>query len=475
MKHRIFLGALALLAAMLCGGCGHHHNNSTTTGLVRLVNATGASGLSLAVTNSAADSTAVTAASGVGAGAASSYTAVATGTSSVVVSGGSLTTSSTSTISIAQDNYYTIIAYERNGAINFLTFGDGTSSQTTPATGYAFLALSNPAPDAGPLDVYVVAPGTVVDDTVTPKYVNVSSGGSSQSQSIAAGTYDIIVTAYNKPADVRFKWSNFSLVDQEQGVLMLTNTDGGALVNGVLVQRNVSSNTGGPVTVTPNTNARIRLVGAFSGLYRLDYNNGLTGNALVSDSVITSGIGANAYKTVPSGTTVQNVSVTASGSSAVAATLSDALKSAALAAGNEYTLLVYGDITAPSVQLLVDNNQAPTAARIRMINVVSWPGNDAFNVISLYNSSVQLFPQPIGYGQASAYAGLSTGISHLNAQVEALSNPLVTIQDGKNIALGGVYTLVMGGTNTSYHSTANPPVPDPDALILDRCLPNFTC
>ena len=472
MKNRIFVGALALLGLMLCAGCSHHHKDSTTTGKVRLVNATKASGLTMAVTNSASDSTAVTVATGVSAGGSSSYTAVTTGTSSIVVSGGSLATSSTAGISINQDYYYTIIAYERNGAINLMSFSDGTSGQTAPATGYAVLSIVNPAPDAGPLDVYLVTPGTVVDDTVTPKYTNVPSSGSAQAISIAAGTYDVIVTAYNKPADVRFKWPALSLADQSQGILLLTNTDGGPLVNGVLVKRDITTTSGGAVTVTPNTNARIRLVGAFSGLYRLDYNNGLTGNALVNDSVITNGIGANAYKVVPAGTTIQSVSVTASGSSAVNAVLGTAVTGAALVAGNEYTLLVYGDIAAPSVQLIEDNNQAPTAARIRLINVLSWPGNNAFNVVSLYNSSVQLFPSPVGFEQTSPYAGLTTGISHLNAQVEALSNPFVTIQDGKNIALGGVYTLVMGGTSVA-NSVASPYTTY--KLILDRCLPNFTC
>jgi hypothetical protein len=461
MKNRIFTGLIALAAIALISACGGKHKTDTSVALVRFVNATGVSGLSLTITNSAADSTAVTVASSVAAGSSSAYTSVATGTSSVVSSGGSLTASSSVSVSLSANYYYTFVAYQRNGAITIQAMSDGYSGQTTPSTGYSFLSIANPASDAGPLDVYVVQPNTTIDDTVTPKYSNVYAGGTSSVQSIATGTYDVVVTAYNRPADVRFKWSNIALTDKEVATLFLLNTTSGALVDGVLVQQDVSTTQGGAVTVRANSNARVRLVGAFSGLYRLDYAT--TGS--FGDSVITNGIGANGYKLVSAGTSVQSVSVTASGGSTVAAVLSGAVTSKAFVSGSDYTILVYGDISAPSVKLIDDNNQAPTAARIRMINVVSWPGNDAFNVISLYNSSVSLFSQPVGYQEISTYAGLTTGVSHLNAQVEALTNPLVTIQDGKNIAYGGVYTLIMGGNNTALSY----------ALILDRCLPNFTC
>lgn len=462
MKNRFRLGLLAVITALMCAACGHHHNNAPTVGYVRVVNATKATNLSLVGTNTASGSTAQTIASGVASGAASSYAAVGTGTVTLAASADSLTASSSSAIGISQNIYYTIFAYKRNGAVNLLILSDNT---TAPATGYAELNIGNPAPDAGPLDVYVVSPNTVIDDTVTPKFQNVSSGGSTLIQSIAAGSYDIVVTAYNKPNDVRLTISNISLVDQEIAALMLTNTDGGALVDGTLVQQNTTVSQGGGITAYPNPDARIRLVGAFAGLYRLDYS--ATGS--ITDSVISSGIGANGYKVVPAGTTVASVALTPSGSTAVAATQSGASLlplNTPLVAGNEYSLLVYGDMTAPSSQLIADNNQAPTAARIRTINVISWPGNTPFNVVSLYNSSVSLYTQPVGYEQVSPYAGLTTGISHLNAQVAALSpNSVVTIQDGKNIALGGVYTLIMGGSNTAFN----------DALILDRCLPTFTC
>ena len=463
MKSRSCLMLLTMGLAVLLTACGHHNNSAPTTANIRIVNATHVANLTLTSTNTASGSTAVTVASKIAAGQSSAYTAVDSGTSAFVgsVGDGSLTSSNSTTLGLTASNYYTIVAYARNGIINLTALLD---SQTAPATGFALLSISNPAPDAGPLDVYVVSQGAAIDDTVTPKYPNVFSGGSSLAQSIAAGKYDIVITAYNKPADVRLKIPGITLKDQEIATLMLTSTAGGALVDGTLVQQDTTTSQGGAVTAENNPSARIRLVGAFAGLYRLDYS--ATGS--ITDSVISNGIGANGYKVVAAGTVINSVSLTPSGSGAVAATQSAASLlplNTPLVAGNEYSLLVYGDTTTPSAQLIVDNNQAPTAARIRMINVVSWPGNTAFNVISLYNSSVPLYAQPVGYEQASPYAGLTTGVSHLNAQVEALSNPLVPIQDGKNIALGGVYTLIMGGSNTAFSS----------ALLLDRCLPTIQC
>ena len=484
MKSRVYLSLLALCALLLTAACGGKHKDSAaTTANVRVVNLTKVASLTLTGTNSAANSTAVTIASGIAANSASSYVAVTAGNTSLVasVAGGTLTASNSSGIGLTASSYYTVVAYQRNDTINLYSMID---NQTAPASGFALLNISNPASDAGPLDVYVVPVGTVVDSTVTPKFQNVPSGSFSLTQSIAKGSYDVVVTAYNRPADVRLKIPAFGLVDQEIATLMLTNTAGGALVDGTLIQQNTSTAQGGSITAYANTMARIRLVGAFSQLFETDY--AATGPAVqggtplsYNDTLISNGIGANGYKSVAAGTTIQAVNFslpTVTAIQAVGVNASAACPAAhcyatplalstPLVAGNEYTLLVYGDTAAPSVQLIADNNQAPAQARIRLINVVSFTGNQSFNVINLYNSSVQLFPQPVQFEQTSSYAGLTTGTSHLNAQVEALTNPFVTIQDGKNIALGGVYTLVMAGSATAFTS----------ALILDRCLPTIQC
>lgn len=511
MKSRFYSVLLTLGVIVLLTACHHSNDSAATTSSVRVVNATNVANLTLVSTNTTANSTAVTVASNIAAGSASSYTTIDDGSTALVASvgDGSLTASNSTTVGLTASYYYTVVAYARNGIINFTTLSDGTTGQTAPATGFALFSIGNPAPDAGPLDVYVVAPGSAIDDTVTPKYQNVYSGGSSLSQSIAAGTYDIIITAYNKPQDVRLKIPSLSLVDQEVATLMLTSTAGGTLVDGTLVQQDITTSAGGSVTAYPNSNARIRLVGAFptSTLFQIYYNAAAPNGASYSDSLIANGIGAGQYKVVGSGTFIENAGFNLSTSSSAAllpnnifadptctntlydATLHCSASSISasingpLAAGGEYTLLVYGDPTNPSMQLLSDNNQAPTSARIRVINVVQpvSPTNPNFDVVDLYNSSVPLF-QAVQFEQTSAYVGLTTGVSHLSAQIEALASPIVPIQDGKNIALGGVYTLIMGGNTgtTTTTTTATPPVTTTtsgfnSALILDRCLPTIQC
>ena len=279
------------------------------------------------------------------------------------------------------------------------------------------------------------------------------------------------------------KIPSLSLVDQEVAILMLTSTTGGALVDGTLIKQDITTSQGGSVTSYPNPNARIRLVGAFSQLFESDYSATAPSGANYSDSVISSNTGASQYQVVPAGTTVQTVNFSLPSSTSVPATAVSASTSCQntlydatnhcsasslalgtlLAAGGDYTLLVYGVMTGASVQLLTDNNQAPTSANIRVINVVQSSGNASFDVVDLFNSSVPLF-QAVQYEQTSAYTGLTTGVSHLNAQVQALQPPLSTlqpIQDGKNIALGGVYTLVVGGTDTAFTTSSA-------QLVLDR-------
>ncbi|HVY22772.1 MAG TPA: DUF4397 domain-containing protein [Steroidobacteraceae bacterium] len=494
MKSRSCLMLLTLGLAVLLTACGHHNNSAPTTANVRIVNATHVANLTLTSTNTASGSTAVTVASSVAAGGSSSYTAVDSGTTALVgsVGDGSLAASNSTTVGLTAGSYYTVIAFARNGIITLVTLLDG---QTAPATGFALFSISNPAPDAGPLDVYVVSPGAAIDDTVTPKYQNVFSGGNSLAQSIAAGTYDIVITAYNKPADVRLKIAGINLKDQEIATLMLTSTTGGALVDGTLVQQDTTTSQGGAITAYNNTNARIRLVGAFSSLSQTNYTaTAPDGTTNYSDSLISSSISAGQYKLVAAGTKVQNVYLKTSGSSSTVQptnivadascqnTLYDATNhcsasklafNAPLVAGNEYTLLVYGDTTAMPVQsyvqLLSDNNQAPTAARVRVVNVVQLTSGDAtFDVVDLFNSSVPLF-QAVQYEQTSDYAGLTTGVSHLAAQVEALATPEQKIEDGKNIALGGVYTLIMGGTTDGTNDKFT------SKLLLDRCLPTIQC
>jgi hypothetical protein len=68
-----------------------------------------------------------------------------------------------------------------------------TDSVTTPASGDFQIRLVNAAPSAGPIDIYVVAPGTAAG-SVSATVSGLPFESSSSYQLLAAGTYDVIFT-----------------------------------------------------------------------------------------------------------------------------------------------------------------------------------------------------------------------------------------------------------------------------------------
>jgi archaellin len=124
-----------------------------------------------------------------------------------------------------------------------------------------------------------------------------------------------------------------------------------------------------------------------------------------------------------------------------------------LVAGNDYTVLVYGPSSGPAVSLLTDNNQAPTSARIRLINVAV-PSNSGSGVITLTDNNLTLVSQ-LQYGTASAYSTVNTGTSVLNLSSPDQgfpNNPPPAVCNNTttcNVGLYGVYSLVIGGTNAA--------------------------
>jgi len=69
-----------------------------------------------------------------------------------------------------------------------------TDDNTTPTSGNFNLRLINAAPSLGPVDIYVVTPGTDVS-TVSPTVSNLSFEAASSYQSLVAGTYEVFFTA----------------------------------------------------------------------------------------------------------------------------------------------------------------------------------------------------------------------------------------------------------------------------------------
>jgi hypothetical protein len=397
------LKALALVAiAAIVAACGSSNNNSSNAS-VRLVNATSAATLSVALN-------ATSEFSGVPAGNASKYVSVGPGTYTVTVtSAGGTLTSSTQTLGLGSGQTFSLLAYERDGAIFTALV---TENETAPSTGFGVLGLANLSPDSGPLDVYVVSPGAPIIG-LAPTFQNVQDGAAALSTTLATGTYDVVATASGNVNDVRLRAASQAIGNQQIVSLGLTSTPGGALVNGVFLVQ------GGGVSFAPATNARARVVSALptSGSYQVVATVG--GTTLPAAFA---GLPTSSYALVPGNATTYTVSISGT---AVAT-----LPPATFTTGGDFTILVYGTAAAPTVTVFTDNNQTPVAGEVnlRLVNA----GVTATGGLSLYDNGVQVASQ-IAYGAASGYSGvgvanttvlelIEVGVAPVTAN-EALSTP----------------------------------------------------
>ncbi|HEY4039271.1 MAG TPA: DUF4397 domain-containing protein, partial [Burkholderiaceae bacterium] len=140
----------ALALALLIAACGSINNNSSPTS-VRLINASHTANLTLTL-NGAAQFSNVASASATG------YAQVTASTYTLAVASPSgALASSTQVVGLASAQTYSVLAYDRDGAIVALVVAE---NQTVPAAGFSLLGISNDSPDSGALDLYVVAPGT---------------------------------------------------------------------------------------------------------------------------------------------------------------------------------------------------------------------------------------------------------------------------------------------------------------------------
>ncbi|MBI3474644.1 MAG: DUF4397 domain-containing protein [Acidobacteria bacterium] len=122
---------------------------------------------------------------------ASAYLTVGSGTRHVEVraTGGTTDVIDAKPVFSANGDY-TLLAVNTLANIEPLLL---TDNNTAPAAGQVKLRLVHAAPSAGPVDIYVEAPGTDIT-TVTPTLTNVPFKGVSDYLSVAAGSYEVFIT-----------------------------------------------------------------------------------------------------------------------------------------------------------------------------------------------------------------------------------------------------------------------------------------
>ena len=405
-----FLKSLAAVAlAALVAACGSGNNNSSPA-TVRLINASHSANLTLTL-NGAAQFSNVSAAS------ATTYAQVTASsyTLSVASPNGSLS-SSTQVIGLASSQVYSVLAYDRDGAIVALVFAE---NQTVPSSGFSLLGVSNDSPDSGSLDLYVVPPGTSTVAGLAPTFQSVGFGAAPLFATFASGTYEIVATATGNPNDVRFKIPSQQLAGTQIVLLGFTSTSGGALVNGVVAIQ------GGAVSFTPTTSARVRVVSALpvSGTSQVSATVGGTAFAPVFSP------NPGTYTLVPGGATSYSISV--------AGTAIASPPAATFTAGGDFTILVYGtSASSPAVSIFTDNNQTPIAGdvNLRLVNA----GVTVSGGLTMYDNNVQV-ASAVAYGAASAYFGVTESATSTLQLIAPTLTPL-TVTPSLNVP-ASVYTV----------------------------------
>jgi hypothetical protein len=98
--------------------------------------------------------------------------------------------------------YYTILALNTPDKLQAAIENDDL---TAPTAGNCKVRVVHGAPSAGPVDVYVTAPGVNIDDPahpVAPVLTNFTFGTVTKYLPVPAGSYEIRVTVTGKPAEV---------------------------------------------------------------------------------------------------------------------------------------------------------------------------------------------------------------------------------------------------------------------------------
>lgn len=333
------------------------------------------------------------------------------------------------TPTLAADTKYTLISYGFAGAVRTSLLQE---AQTAPDSGKASLLVLNLAPDAGTLDVYVTT-ATEPLDTATAFTTGLAGGAGSGYIQINSGTYRLRVTGTTKRGtDLRLDIPAVTLDSASVNTLVLTSTSSGTLVNGMkLVQQ-------GSVTNLPNTLSRVRAVHALSGTATASVS--VQGNTLLPTSLPPN---ISNYTSLNAGASQLVVNVNGAAVGFPAPTL---------AAGADYTVLVWGDSSSPQLSVLTDDNRLPSVSgqvKMRLIN-----GMSVANSLATLNVDYTSLASNVAPGASSTPSTVnsSTGsVVTVNSplQLAPLYNPGANNSSGLTpLSANGVYTVLVMGDPT---------------------------
>lgn len=412
---------VALVAGLGLSACGGGSDSDSTAAQLRLLNASpGYASLDLYTDDSKRNSA-------VGFLAAGDYASVSS-TASVdtdLKSAGASTALSSSSRSFSAGTSYTLVAYGWQGALKTAVLEENISAADSNK---AKLTVSNLASDAGSLDVYLTGSDDSLDDA-TATASGVGGGSTVGALTISSGTYRLRVTGNGDKSDVRLDVNGLTLASTQVATLVLTPGSSGVLVHGVLAVQK------GSITALANNQARVRVVNGVGSSAKLTAS--AAGVSLISNAT-SPAIGS--YKLI-TGNSAATVGLGVNGTALASPT------SAALPAGGDYTLLVWGPAASPQVTVITDDNRYPTTttyAKLRVVHAIPDVA-DALTLTSDYSALIS----DVAQGTASAWATLMGETASQLTVASPTTNYFSSGTDGTKLTAKSLYTLYVFGPGST--------------------------
>jgi hypothetical protein len=360
----------------------------------------------------------------------SSYSGVASGSQTLYFTEGSnLQTSSltSETESFTTGEHRTYVTYGNTGEFAEFEIDENEAA----SGGGASIEVLDTANDAGTLDLYFTSSATL--SGATPNFTGLTVGKATSFTSVASGTYELSVTGTGNSSDVRLQVPSITLKSGEVATIVITESAGGYLVNGYILPQQ------GALTTELNPDARVRVVNGLA--------SGSTASASIGSTVLATNAAADSigtYQMVPVGTDGVSVSVNGAAVSS---------PDQALAAGQDYTLLIYQGASSVQENWLVDINRLPASgdASLRLVHAMS----GLTDPISLAVDSVPTLTD-VSAGEASSYDTSITATTTAALSVtDATTSQQLFSQSPVTLSSQGVYTLFMFGSASSASGVLN--------------------
>ena len=297
---------------------------------------------------------------------------------------------------------------------------------TAPGSGQFQIRATNAAFGSSAFDVYVTAPGAVLDN-VSPNISNVALNATSAFATLAAGTLQVRLTLSNSK-QVIYDAGTLTFNAQSSYYLVGYTKGSSTLVNAALL--NIDA--GGTGAITNSKLAQFKMVHAAPGTAAI--------NALVDGSVALANIpyqGASSYVPIASGAHT----VTVEAATSPGATIASA--QAPFPAATDTSIVLSGTPGAQTAVVLSDNNLPGTtgSARVRFVNVASGVG--AVDVLVNFARRVSA----LGTNSASGYLELVEDTYAINFDSAGTTNVLLSMPS-VSVNAGRSYTLYLVGTAT---------------------------